>query len=277
MMEEKNLPLVSIVVPCYNHEKYVKETIESIINQTYKNIELIVIDDGSKDNSVKVIQELADKYNFIFIHRSNKGVSETLNEGIKLSKGEYISFIASDDIFSENKLEILLNELKDLENTCMVFGDAEFIDENSKPLYKDLESRKTNSFIEFYTDNNRLIKKNYEIGSYETLIYSNYIPAMSVLCKRESLFRVGLFDTNLKIEDYPMWLKLSKLGKIVYVNKVVAKYRIHGLNSIITNRKPFILEQIKILNQEFSNIIFKRISIFYFLRYIKLILNYLKG
>ena len=90
-MKEENIPLVSVVVPCYNHEKYVKETIESIVNQTYKNIELIVIDDGSKDNSVKVIQELADKYGFTFIHRPNKGLSATLNEGIRLSKGKYFN------------------------------------------------------------------------------------------------------------------------------------------------------------------------------------------
>ncbi len=105
MIEENNLPLVSVVVPCYNHEKYVKETIESIINQTYKNIELIVIDDGSKDNSVQVIQEMADKHGFTFVHRPNKGLSATLNEGIRLSKGKYFCAIASDDILMLEKIE----------------------------------------------------------------------------------------------------------------------------------------------------------------------------
>ena len=101
----KILPLVSVIVPCYNHEKYVEETIESIVNQTYENIELIVIDDGSKDASPQIIEELSKKYNFKFIHRSNKGLSATLNEGIRLSQGKYISVCASDDKLKLDKIE----------------------------------------------------------------------------------------------------------------------------------------------------------------------------
>ena len=106
-MQNNEKPLVSVVIPCYNHEKFVQDCIQSVIDQTYENIELIIIDDGSKDNSVKVIQELADKYGFTFIHRPNKGLSATLNEGIRLSKGKYFSAIASDDILFLEKIEKL--------------------------------------------------------------------------------------------------------------------------------------------------------------------------
>lgn len=92
-------PLVTVIIPSYNHERYISQSIESVVFQSYKNIEIIVIDDGSKDQSVTLINGLADKYGFIVIARENRGVAKTLNEGIGLARGKYMSFLASDDYY----------------------------------------------------------------------------------------------------------------------------------------------------------------------------------
>jgi len=105
-------PLVSVITPCYNHEKYVKEAIESVIQQTYENIELIIINDGSANNSHRAILEMANTCEgrfkrFEYINKENEGVTKALNVGIDLSNGKYVSFLASDDIIDERTIEIL--------------------------------------------------------------------------------------------------------------------------------------------------------------------------
>ncbi|MGA6331370.1 glycosyltransferase family 2 protein, partial [Acinetobacter baumannii] len=104
-------PLVSIVIPCYNHANFVQDCIQSVIAQTYQNIELIIIDDGSKDGSVEKIQEFIGEcekrfVRFEFRNRPNKGLSATLNEALEWCQGEYFSAIASDDMMLNDKIEI---------------------------------------------------------------------------------------------------------------------------------------------------------------------------
>ena len=108
-MNQSNQPLVSVVIPCYNHESFVQDSIQSVIDQTYQNIELIIIDDGSKDGSVEKIKEMipACQERFIrfeFRHRPNKGLSATLNEALEWCEGEFFSPLASDASFSASKI-----------------------------------------------------------------------------------------------------------------------------------------------------------------------------
>lgn len=110
-MQEKK---VSIIIPVYNAEKYLKRSINSILNQTYKNIELILVDDGSKDNSFKICEEFAKSYkNIIAIHQENGGVSSARNAGLNCATGEYIEFVDADDSIAENCVEKLVNGIKD--------------------------------------------------------------------------------------------------------------------------------------------------------------------
>ena len=131
MKIEKN-PLVSVVIPCFNHENFVQQTIQSVIDQDYKNIELIIIDDGSKDSSVEKIKSLVsvcvnrfDK--FYFIHRINKGLCETLNEAIEICSGEYLCCIASDDIILNDKISYQVKYLENNSSSIGVFGGVEVI------------------------------------------------------------------------------------------------------------------------------------------------------
>ena len=211
-MEIKEMPLVSVVVPCYNHEKYVKKTIESIINQTYKNIELIVIDDGSKDNSVQVIQEMADKHGFTFVHRPNKGLSATLNEGIRLSKGKYFCAIASDDILMLEKIEKQVTFMEANPEYGMCYG---------KIVYFEDTIEKTSE----YPNSNK------EGWVFDDLLnYGCFIPAPSTFIKKEVFKSVGGYDESLWIEDWDMWLRISKKYKIGFINEYFAFYRRHDSN-----------------------------------------------
>jgi alpha-1,3-rhamnosyltransferase len=211
MMEEKKLPLVSVVVPCYNHEKYVTETIESIINQTYKNIELIVIDDGSKDNSVDIIQKLADKYGFTFIHRPNKGLAATLNEGIKLSKGKYFSAIASDDILMPKKIEHQVNFMEVNTQYGMCYG---------KMLYFEDSIENTSEYPNSDTQG----------WIFEELFHASFIPAPSVLIRKDVLLDVGGYDESLWIEDWDMWLRIAQKYQIGFIDEYFTYYRRHETN-----------------------------------------------
>ncbi len=241
MIEENNLPLVSVVVPCYNHEKYVKETIESIINQTYKNIELIVIDDGSKDNSVSVIQELADKYGFTFIHRPNKGLSATLNEGIRLAKGKYFSSIASDDILFLEKIEKQVKFMESNPKYGMCYGKIVYFEDSIENTYDYPNSNKQGWVFD------------------DLLNYGCFIPAPSYFTRKEVFESVGGFDKNLWIEDWDMWLRIAKKYQVGYIDEYLAYYRKHDTNISSQSLKMYkaekqILEKYKDY-ENFNNVI----------------------
>ncbi|MCZ2339761.1 MAG: glycosyltransferase family 2 protein, partial [Chitinophagales bacterium] len=121
-------PLVSIIVSCYNHEKYIEECILSVINQDYSNIELLVVDDGSSDKSIDIISRLKDKYGFYFLAQNNKGLTRTLNETIAKSKGEYIIPFGSDDVMLPHRVSAQIAYIKDKPEVGICGGNIELID-----------------------------------------------------------------------------------------------------------------------------------------------------
>src|SRR5690606_27530759 len=118
-------PLVSVIIPCFNHEKYIKECLLSVINQSYKNVQLIVIDDGSTDRSVEIIKELKQQNDFIFEEQLNSGISKTLNKAItKYAEGEYIAILASDDYWHSDKLSKQVSFIEQNPEYAMVCSEA---------------------------------------------------------------------------------------------------------------------------------------------------------
>lgn len=215
-----NQPLVSIIIPSYNHEKYVEQAIMSIIDQTYRNLELIIIDDGSVDESPYVIKELVNKIDsskkIIFEIQDNMGLSKTLNKAIRMANGEYIAILASDDMYLPNKIEECVNVLSNAEsNVCAVFSNGFIINENGVKMHQ------------FY-DNKH--KKPWGKNVYKELLLGNWIAALSLLYRKSSLLECGLFDENLEIEDYDMLLRLAKIFELKYISKPLVLYRMHGLN-----------------------------------------------
>ena len=214
-------PLVSVIVPCYNHEKYVTEAIQSVIDQTYVNIELVVLNDGSKDNTHNKILDLEETckkrfVNFIYINKENEGVSKTLNRGILLSKGSFVSFLASDDLYLPSKIENQVNLLlKSPDSVGGIYSDGYIIN--------DFGERTA-----YFTDNYHVpIGKNI----YKELIVENWIAAISLLYRREALFEVGLFTEGIKVEDHDMLLKLTAKFNLLYLNEYLFEYRFHESNT----------------------------------------------
>jgi len=269
-MEQKN-PLVTAVISAYNHEKYVAEAIKSVINQDYENIELIIINDGSTDNTHDVIMSFINEcknrfVRFEYRNRENRGLSATLNEMLDWANGKYFTCVASDDIMFPNRVSILVNELENLDDSYAVaFGDMSFIDEHSNKIYLEFGTERitsaekgTNSFLEFHTYGRNIDYRDKEVfGSYKTLLAGNYLPGPGYLAKTEKIKEVGGWSDWNVIEDWEMWLKLSKKYKFAYVDKVVTLYRWHSNNSGKVMRKRLLYDTLKILNREkeyaFSN------------------------
>lgn len=208
--------LVSVVIPCYNHEDFVQASIQSVINQTYENIELIIIDDGSKDGSIAKIEEMTKLceqrfVNFEFRSRPNKGLSATLNEAIEWCQGEYYSGIASDDVILSHKLKVQVEFLNSHHNVLAVFGGVQHIDENDKIIATSLSKSR-------YYDFKRIIMHKFDL------------PAVTQLIRLQALKETGGYDSSIILEDWYMWLKLTKHGSIYYMSEIFALYRLHDNN-----------------------------------------------
>src|SRR5690625_639570 len=128
---KKSLPLVTIIIPVYNVEKYIEECINSILEQTYSNIEIIAIDDGSTDNSLKILKQYSSDKLYIYKHDKNKGQAAARNLGIEVSNGEYILFVDSDDLIRKDAVEILIMEMQKNDVSLIRFNAISFHDKTN--------------------------------------------------------------------------------------------------------------------------------------------------
>ena len=230
-------PLVTVIIRSYNHEKYVTKAIESVLAQTYKNIELIVIDDGSKDHSVKKILELKEQYSFKFIVRKNKVLGNMLNQAIKLAKGLYIAVLASDDYYLPKRIEHAINHLNLLPKEIVaVYTDGYIV---------TASGRKICLFSNAYP---RPL-----IGSvYNNLLHANWIPAMGITYKANILKKV-MYDKRFIIEDWTLHLRVfkNKYHKIHFYNGLDFCYRRHQNN--ISKQDYLMKEQLKLMQSSFKD------------------------
>ncbi len=245
-MNQENMPLVTAVIPVYNHEKYVAECIRSILNQTYRNIELIVLNDGSKDRSHEMILPLVEEckrrfIRFEYINRENIGLSATLNQALAWARGEYFSALASDDVALPEKIEVLVDALEAKGPTyAAAFGNAWIIDDAGQRIRLDYHERISENadggthadIMGHYTRGRKINYKGEEFGTYSTLIAGNYLPAMSNMVRTNAIREAGGWTPGNMVEDVEMWLKLSKTFKFLYVDQPVALYRWHQSNSM---------------------------------------------
>lgn len=198
-------------MPCYNHELYVADAIMGVINQTYNNIELIVIDDGSEDRSFLEIKRLANEYGFFCKTRPNNGLSRTLNEMLSLASGKYISLCASDDIYMPDKIKIQVEYMEKYTHFGMCYGKVKCFE----------------TFINQSVDFNHTTKQGW---LFNDLLHNCFIPAPSTFIKKSVLDELGGFDENLWIEDWDLWLRLSQKYEIGYIDEFFTFYRMHGSN-----------------------------------------------
>jgi alpha-1,3-rhamnosyltransferase len=241
-------PLVSIVVITYNSSKYVLETLESCKVQTYKNIELIISDDGSKDDTVRIcedwLEENRERFQFTKLIKveKNTGIPANCNRGVKASEGEWIKLIAGDDVLLTVCIELNFEYSKTAKNLDFLFSRVTLINEHSDIWNKD------NSLI-IHTDF-------YELDAekqYERLIKAERISvtAPSGFLRKKKIIELGGFDENIKLcEDYPMWIIATKNDvKLQFMDKITVLYRMHS-NSLMS-------QQSKNFSYEMQRIFFK--------------------
>lgn len=220
---ENTKDLISVIVPVYNVEKYLPQCIDSILNQTEKNLEIILVDDGSLDNSGKICDEFSKKDDrIVVIHKKNNGLSSARNAGLEIAKGNYIGFVDSDDWLDKSMYEILLKLLKENNSdiSCCDFfktansdGSIPHIDNEIINSYNNIESLNN-----FYND-----------------LYTQTVVAWNKLYKRE-LFKDISYPVGKIHEDEGTTYKLYyKANKITYTNRPLYYYRITP-NSITTSK-----------------------------------------
>lgn len=236
--------LVSVLIPAYNHEQYVQLTIRSIIEQTYQNIELIVIDDGSTDSTWEKINELKSECEnrftrIVFYRKENSGSVVALNKAIEFAQGEYVYIIASDDLAFPEAISVQHQYLVDHLDYALVFGDNIFIDENGSEVILDenLNRATEKSRFRFKTWQQHNIYKCPHINfnkvepfSYNSIIFIGYT-VNGYFLRREALDRIGHFTTEAPGEDWYLNLQIAKYYKIKLLDEPLFYYRRHLANS----------------------------------------------
>jgi glycosyltransferase involved in cell wall biosynthesis len=199
---------ISVILPAYNQGHYLGEAIQSVIDQTYPDFELIVVDDGSTDKTAQVACSFLDP-RVHYIHQENRGLSAARNTGILHSSGEFLTFLDSDDLFVADKLETLLNVMQRDPGLGFVAGQAVLIDENALPLGKVFDTPLPENPVR--------------------LLLWNPLHVCSVMLRRDWQEKVGLFDEGLHAyEDWDMWLRLARVGcRMGWVPHPVSLYRFH--------------------------------------------------
>jgi len=212
-----NIPNLSVIMPCYNHSRFLCESIEGVLGQTYDNLELIIVDDFSDDNSVEIIEKyknIDSRIKFIY-HSSNMGVSKSRNDAISLSTGKYIAFCDADDIWERNKIEVQLEALEQQADYDVVYCDSIIITEDSIPTgdrFSDIHNnRKPNGNI------------------FNELCLNNFINTPTVIFRRICINNCMYFNEEYKyLEDWIYWLELASEFKFRYIDEPLVRYRVHN-------------------------------------------------
>ncbi|MGD0784522.1 MAG: glycosyltransferase [Sedimentisphaerales bacterium] len=226
-------PEVSVVVAAYNHEKYIRTLLESILNQTFKDFELIVIDDGSTDSTADIIEDVAKQYpeKIRFVRQQNRGFARAINTAFKMCKGKYIAPVGSDDIWLPNKLQEQIEKFNEDPEFSLVYADINVMNEDGKILYRF----------------NRFVKP-YWGQITDSLLVANFISGIVPMYKKDLFEKYGYWDEKYAIAcDYEFSLRVSPYIKVGYISKVLALYRTHKHNSSTLSVEKTIFENLSVL------------------------------
>jgi glycosyltransferase involved in cell wall biosynthesis len=222
-------PKISVVIPLYNHEPYIKEAIDSILNQSFNDFELIIINDGSQDNSEGIVKSVHDD-RIRYYYQQNQGTHNALNRGIDLARGEYISILNSDDVYYSNRLEKMVMILEQDSSVRAVFSHIEFIDGNGNSIRFNRGAE--DNWLGH--DPETSYEKNHHIIL--DLLAGNFLYTTSNLFCRKSVFDdIGYFSNLKYIHDYEFFLRLCYHYKVHIIEEPLLKYRFHESNALNEN------------------------------------------
>lgn len=209
--------LVSVIIPCYNSAKFIAETLDSVLKQTYKNLEIILVNDGSSDNLEEVIKPyLSENKNIFYFKQDNKGVAAARNTGAKNAKGDYFLFLDSDDLIDPSYLEKCTEVLNNQENVKAVYSNAW--------IFSTLDKKNKYKKLKFPQYNFRL------------LLLENIIPTRALI-RSTDFYEINMFDESFGfLEDWDLWINLLKNGgEAILLPETLSYYREREDNSSLTD------------------------------------------
>jgi alpha-1,3-rhamnosyltransferase len=213
-------PLVTTIIPAYNHEKYVAQSIDSVLQQTYRNLQIIIIDDGSRDGTAQVVEQTlaagAGDRDVTFLRQSNMGVSATLNRGLALARGTFVQILASDDAYLPEKTARCVRMLEKAPDSVVgVYTDGYVMDDAGQRLMR--------------------FSKGFPWpllpGTHAELVVGNWIPAMGLMYRTAAMLEAQGFDESLRIEDYDLLLRITRGRKLLRSREPLFLYRRHETNA----------------------------------------------
>ena len=233
------MPTVSVIMPCYNHGRFVAESVRSILGHTHKEFELIIVDDFSLDDSRQVLSALAgqDQRIKVVLHETNQGASKSRNDGLAIAKGDFICFCDADDLWMAEKLSAQLKMLEQNKQYDVAYCDAIIIDENGVVTGR----RFSGMFPPPQNPTGQLFRQ---------LCLRNFINMQTVMMRRKCLQPGANFDGNIKwVEDWWYWIQLSKKHLFVYSEQPLAEYRVHSRSTNLTQRQGYQVNRFKVFRR----------------------------
>ena len=237
------MPKVSVIIPTYNCAAYIVHTIKSVLEQTYQDLEIIVIDDGSTDNTRAVLEPYKNR--IIYRDQENQGESAARNKGIGIAEGEYIAFLDADDWWMPTKLERQVAEMDASPEAILAYCLSSIVDDNEQP-------------IQFRGSFNIGQGESGLFSAFERLVLSNCIASIdTVIVRTEILRQTTMFDPTIQLsEDWDLWIQLSLKGLFLFIPETLAIYRLRKPNRRlqIEAADEFVISNEKILSKAFSSV-----------------------
>ena len=229
MSSLSHLPKVSIITPSFNQGQFLEASIRSVLDQDYPNIEYILVDGGSKDDSVEIIKKYADRLTW-WVSEKDKGHADALNKGFSRATGDILAWLNSDDVYFPRAVSEAVASLKSQPEVGLVYGDADLIDDSGTTIGQ-FGSKQT--------------------GYRPMLRGSVHIPQATTFFRADVWRRVGPLDLTLFFSfDYDLWVRIAKVSRVLYVPKRWAKFRIHGAGKTIINDDRCYPDMLRVLKRE---------------------------
>jgi len=240
-MPDNRSPLVSVIINCYNGELYLKETIDCVFNQTYKNWEIIFWDNRSSDNSSKIVKNYTDKRIKYFKSSEHTRLGKARNEAISHASGEWCAFLDCDDLWTIDKLQKQISMINH-NNVGLVYGGISVFSSGIKH-----SASWSNRMIK---SKNNLTNNLPEGEIFDKLLQYNFIPLLSAIFRRDLFNQIGGISEHMEIaEDYDLFVKLSCLTRVCAVQEVIGYYRIHEDNLSIGKQEQDFSETLEIVSR----------------------------
>ena len=245
-------PKISVVIPAYNAEKFLRETVQSVLDQSFEDWELVIVNDGSKDQTLEVAQACASLDSRIrVLDKQNGGVSSTRNLGVSAANknSAYVIFLDADDVWETFALSTLFDFLENNPESVAAYGLASAMDINSMSINPGkLEAHQLNRYC--VVDKKLRKVENSAPATFDIISFHNCIQTAGCILIRRSIFeRVGQFDQELSgVADWDMWLKISAIGNISTFPSAILKYRMHP-NSMANQKAEMLQDEMRLRNK----------------------------